>query len=288
MGELRELSKLCPSCGGDRLILKKVVLVFSVDEIELREPSLADGAYNALATGKNLDADQTKVSCKKCRAEFPLRFLEDFYVALLDGLRVALNDLSEHRNRECHQLCSFGGRDADLEAEGCTGIDAFVGEDQDFLCIQVSGHKTVCDSSCLELGESWVCEDCKCEGCHRPEVCPECGSKKIGHTGYSERMRESFDEQAASLICDTGFSVERGSDEWVVFFKYVIKQRMVNPFEGQTVAGGIAYNIDFIATAEQIVKKAHNALYDFEKTMAQLSKQLDELYEHVNSECTEP
>jgi hypothetical protein len=246
-------------------------------------------AYAAIK-GLSPDPDKTILRCRGCRAEFPLRFTEPSYTEILEPLRKALDELSEGRNRECHPLCAFGGKDADLDAEGCTGIDAFIGEEGEYLLITVSGHKTVVDSECLDLGESWVCEKCKAEGCHRPEVCPKCGSKKIGHTGYSERMRASFDDQARELVCGAGYPAEYTGDDWCVSFHVVVKQPILRKDDTAGSVDGLAPTgeFDFEATAAEIVKQARHELKPFEKEMASLDKAMNELYEQINSECTEP
>jgi hypothetical protein len=55
----------------------------------------------------------------------------------------ALRALDEGRNRDCWPVLSFGGREADLEPDGCTGIQAITGADEGSLTVKIGGHKTV-------------------------------------------------------------------------------------------------------------------------------------------------
>jgi hypothetical protein len=57
----------------------------------------------------------------------------------LEAAIVALND---GRNLRCWPLCSFGWKDADLDAEGCTGIKSIDATDDEMVKVIVGGHKT--------------------------------------------------------------------------------------------------------------------------------------------------
>lgn len=45
------------------------------------------------------------------------------------------------RNLDCWPIFSFGGKDVDLDPEGCTGIASLVAADNKSLTVQVGGHK---------------------------------------------------------------------------------------------------------------------------------------------------
>lgn len=63
----------------------------------------------------------------------------------VDELENELKKLSSPHNRDCWKLCSFGWKDADLDATGCQGISAVEYPNEEQLLVTYGAHKTVCN-----------------------------------------------------------------------------------------------------------------------------------------------
>jgi hypothetical protein len=136
-----------------------------------------------------------KLYCNVCKCPFPVYLLGPEERALITGVRTALKAQDEGRNPRCWPLVSFGWKDADLEASGCTGIKSICGVEEDKLVFAIGGHKTFVASDCLDT------ED------------------KEKHTAFDEAMRE--------IACSTGYPAEWTGDDWSVSFSDVVKLAVV-------------------------------------------------------------
>jgi hypothetical protein len=123
-----------------------------------------------------------KVHCQACRATFPSYLMGSEERAIVEGVRKALKDQDEGRNAGCWPLVSFGWKDADLDAEGCTGIKAIIGAKEDRLILAIGGHKTFVASDCLDTDD--------------------------------EEKRAAFDEAMREIVCSTGYPSEWTGDDW--------------------------------------------------------------------------
>lgn len=195
--------------------------------------------------------DDKQVYCHACRATFPAYLCDEKLFKLVAEIRGALRERNEGRNLDCWPLCSFGWKDADLEASGCTGIKAIVGVQEDRLEIAVGGHKTVSGGDCLET------ED--------------------------ERIVEHYNEIAQDLVCGCGFSGEWTGDEWVVSWTDTIAVKVVH-YQDQARGD----DVDPAATATAIIHAAQSHVEAFEESMRTLSEQLDCLYNECMNPQEEP
>jgi hypothetical protein len=74
------------------------------------------------------------------------------------ALEAALQKLDTGRNQGCWPLLSFGGKEADLDHSGCTGIQHL--ESVTAWCtLVIGGHKTVLPVSCEDAGIPFSEED---------------------------------------------------------------------------------------------------------------------------------
>ena len=104
--------------------------------------------------------------------------------AIQEKLECALKERNEGRNPNCFSLVSFGWKDADLDPEGCTGIESISVTDADTVSVHVSGHKTFCPD------EDWSDHDL---------------------------------DFAAEVVADCGYGCEWTGDEWVASFHQTIE-----------------------------------------------------------------
>jgi hypothetical protein len=77
----------------------------------------------------------------------------------LGKVEEATRKLGTGRNRECWPVAAFGGKHADLDPCGCTGIKKVIGGNEDSITVEVGGHKTVCppeNESKMELAQELV------------------------------------------------------------------------------------------------------------------------------------
>lgn len=132
------------------------------------------------------------VHCYACKCAFPSYLLGKWERSLISGVKEALEGQNEGRNSSCWPLVSFGGKDADLHASGCTGIKAIVGAKEDRLVFEVGGHKTFVASDCLD--------------------------------DVSESMHRAFDKEMQEIVCGTGFPGEWTGNDWSVHFSTTVEQ----------------------------------------------------------------
>lgn len=90
---------------------------------------------------------------------------------------------SEDGGRGCFAVRSYGWKDADLDKEGCCGIDK-IEADAGMLRVEFSGHKTFCDPS-YEF-----------------------------EYDLSEKERESWSECAHGIVCDAPGEGMWSGDDW--------------------------------------------------------------------------
>jgi len=125
--------KNCPTCGDDSLRLTTLVANQYLSGYDI------SNSYKILH--KNLNHADSRVKCLYCYEIFPLRFLDDDYMAILQALKKELLRLCDGGSTKCWPLGSFAGTRADLVPEGCRGIRAFSGEHNDSIIIRVGGHR---------------------------------------------------------------------------------------------------------------------------------------------------
>lgn len=221
----------CPLCGADygKAQLECACCGACLDLEALREIAARTG-------------DEKQVYCHACRCTFPAYMCEQSLFEMVKAIRAALVERNGGRNLDCWPLCSFGWKDADLEASGCTGIKAICGVQEDRLEIEVGGHKTIGDGSCLET--------------------------------ESQGLVDHYNEIAQDLVCGCGFGGEWTGDEWVVSYSDKIAVSVVNY---QDEARGS--DIDPVATAHAVIKEAHTRTEAFEAAMVELSERLNCLYD---------
>lgn len=151
--------------------------------------------------------------------------------------------MKEQHSRGCWGLCSFGWKDADLDPEGCTGIDKIVSATEDTVTVEVGGHKTL-------TSPTYECE-----------------------FDLSDEDDESFSEWAQSIVCDVAYEGEWTGDDWSL--------RTRETFEVDWIIDEETGEFDIQTTAKAIVKKAHEVIKPFETAMAEASKDIDEVYRHM-------
>lgn len=136
-----------------------------------------------------------------------LQYRHDF-----DELTKALQSLSEGRNKDCYPLVSFGWKDADLDPQGCTGIDKIISLDDSKVTVNVGGHKTFCPSDSRDDTELSEVEWAEQEFIN-----------DIGYPGYwsGDDWTISTDEEVAvEWIMDE----ELGSPDYIATAKLIIEE----------------------------------------------------------------
>lgn len=187
--------------------------------------------------------DLEKVHCQACEASFPSYLLGQETRALIAGVKKALKEQDEGRNSSCWPLVSFGWKDADLDAEGCTGIKRIVDAVEDKLIFEIGGHKTFVSSDCLDTS--------------------------------NEKKRKAFDSAMQDIVCSTGFNAEWTGDDWCVSFSSVVAVPITF---NRPIESGPGNSPDFEATAKQIISDAEQACRRFEEEMASASEAAEKLY----------
>lgn len=145
--------------------------------------------------------------------------------------------------RGCWGLCSFGGKDADLDSEGCTGINNIVQADEKKVDIQVGGHKSIGDPT------------------YESEF------------DLSEQDSEHYSALAHGIVSGCGFTGEWTGDDWCLSTQETISVDWVRDLESG--------NVDIAGTARAIVAAAHKALEGYEKEMKLMSDMMDDLYNEI-------
>jgi hypothetical protein len=164
----------CPLCGAD------------AEAAKLGCPS----CHRPIDVGGPPFFAMNKLYCNACKCEFPAELLGPEERVLIAGVKKALKEQDEGRNSSCWPLVSFGWKDADLDAEGCTGIKRIIGTKEDRPLFEIGGHKTFVASDCLDTDD--------------------------------EEKRAAFDERMRSIVCDTGYHAEWSGDDWCVSFSDVM------------------------------------------------------------------
>lgn len=164
-------------------------------------------------------------------------------------LEKALEAIDYGRNKPCFPILSFGGKDADLEPCGCTGIKEFGGDlsgTHPKLTVEVGGHKTVVppDDWGLEIPES--------------------------------RM-VYYMEIATEIVCGA-FPVqgEWTGDDWVLYFSDRI---LVDPVWDEE-----AMELDYPATAQAIKDAAEKRCEEFSRETRLVDEAMNELYKEAEHE----
>lgn len=164
-------------------------------------------------------------------------------------LEDAVKALDEGRNKDCFSVLSFGGKDADLEPCGCTGINAIrgmTGVTHPKILVDVGGHKTVSHP------QDWLLE------------LPPARIEELG-------------DIATEIVCGCGIAGEWTGDDWSMGFNDTIR---VDPVWDETVM-----ELDYPATAQAIVKAARERCEEFSKQTRALSLMMKELYQEAEKEA---
>ena len=142
----------------------------------------------------------------------------------------------------CWGLCSFGWKDADLDPEGCTGIDKIVSIDEEKIVVNVGGHKTATDPTY--------------------------------ETPYNltKKDKDYYSEAAYEIVCGCGYEGYWSGDDWSLSVRKEVPVEWVKTEDG---------DFDISSTAEKIVELAKVALAPYESEMKTLSEMLDELYDEI-------
>jgi hypothetical protein len=153
-----------------------------------------------------------------------------------DKLEAAIIDLNEGRNLKCWPLCSFGWKDADIEATGCTGIDGIERIDFNNVLLGIGGHKM------LGPDEEWTEDEA------------EAADRRL---------------QTDSARWNGGYDIEWSGDEWVVSFMATVEV----PWKltsGRTRAQILNQEdeVDFEATARAVVEACRKECDVFENDMS--------------------
>lgn len=233
---IQEFVWACPLCGAepDRASLN---CVCCGEKLTLQKLDLLTGQPSVVQPDREYNYE-VQVRCEACKGAFPAYLCQAETFEMLKVLRETIMEDSEGRNKDCWPLCSFDGKDADLEPSGCTGIRRIVGVNQDKVLFEVGGHKTVVDSDCLP---------------HSPS-----------HDGLTESHREEFDERARDYVCHSGFAAEHDGDgAWVISFSDVI---------------AVAFDETPDATAAKVYAEAKTRTDAFQKEMAGLDRIMNHLF----------
>lgn len=165
-----------------------------------------------------------------------------------EKLLAAIKAMDEGRNPSCWPILSFGGKDADLDPGGCTGIRAVQGlhgTRKQYFVVEVGGHKSISHPQAWGLNLTV------------PQV-------------------EMYEQLMTDLICDIGGPGEWDGDSWVMYHEGTVQvAAMFHP--------GFA-ELDYAETAAAIVEGARMALAPWEDQMAALDTEADNLYLQAEAE----
>jgi len=202
--------------------------------------------------------DIERLHCHACKTSFPTYLIGAEERELIDGVKKALKEQDEGRNQSCWPLVSFGWKDADLDAEGCTGIKRIVDAVEDKLIFEIGGHKTFVSSDCLDT--------------------------------TSEKKRAAFDEAMREIVCSTGYSAEWTGDDWCVSFSSMVSTAILRKDSTAGAVDGLATTSepDFAATAIEIIRLAQKACRGFEEEMASADKAANTLYSEMAAPPKKP
>jgi len=157
------------------------------------------------------------------------------------GRHTVIWEYAERKGNGCFDVISFGWKDADLDAEGCTGISELVAVEGKRIVVEASGHKTLCDPT-YEF-----------------------------EFDLTEEDKDSYSEVAHSIVCDCACSGEWTGDDWSLSFNEHVKVPVVHKNNV----------VDYKATAERIRKAALKCIHPYEKTWSECSHDLNELYKEL-------
>lgn len=154
-------------------------------------------------------------------------------------LEVALKDLDQGKRSDAYPLVHFGWKDADLDPEGSTGIEAIVKVTEDDVTLRIGGHKSY--------------------GCDGPENLE------------SDQAIETYREIAQEIISADylGECSYADYDGWGFSFN----EELTVEWQCNDT------DIDYTKTAEMVIEKTKEAVKPMEETWAFIAKALDTLYE---------
>lgn len=167
---------------------------------------------------------------------------DDYY----DDLVAAIKAFDEGRNLECWPLCSFGGKDADLDPEGCTGIKEIVEADEDSVWLHVGGHKAIGNPM-----EWWI--------------------------DMPRWARFRLEEEVGDLVSCSDFFSDCDCSSFDFSFK---EDRLRVDLIIDEETG----DYDIAASAKACVGAALLACEAFEQDMRELDRQVDEIYRRASKE----
>ncbi len=142
----------------------------------------------------------------------------------------------------CWGLCSFGWKDADLDPEGCTGIDKIISMDEHKVIVEYGGHKTATNPT----------YECEYE--------------------LSDDDEHYYSEAAHDIVSGCGYDGYWSGDDWSLSVRGEVAVEWVRKDDG---------SIDIPATAERIVEIVKAELAPYESEMRLMDKLLDELYQEI-------
>ena len=162
-----------------------------------------------------------------------------------DNVTAILKEFYDGRNADCWDICSFGGKHADLDAGGCTGIGNLIDLDEHGVTLSVGGHKTV--------------------GC--PSVEPVWDAP--------EDVLESYGDVAQEIVNDMsmGYDGYWSGDDWSLSFSDRITVEWMLNDDGE---------VDLNGMAQQVYAQGIRACARFSKDMGELSKAIDGLYRELD------
>ena len=150
-----------------------------------------------------------------------------------DELFKELQKLNEGRNLDCWPIISFGWKDADLDPNGCTGIKSIIAINDEYITLEIGGHKTFCPF------EDW---DDK----------------------YTEEQLEDVSLIEQETINEIPYPGDWSGDDWIIYTE--------DEIEVAWVLDEATLFPNYEQTAKNIVEEATRELSDFENTMAEYSK----------------
>lgn len=164
------------------------------------------------------------------------------FAAMAKPLLEALAERASGRNEDCWPVCDFGGKDADLDPEGCTGIKRLVNVSDETVVLQVGGHKTLGDPT------------------YESEF------------DLSEDDDHYYSTMAHETVAGAGFAGEWPGDDWTLTTSETVSVPWVR---------GPGGDIDYEATADAVVTAAEDSLASYREEMRMADEMIESLYQEI-------
>ena len=163
---------------------------------------------------------------------------------MVEAMKTALKESGlEGRNHECWPILSFGWKDADLNPEGCTGIECVASANEENVTLKVGGHKRVCDPT------------------YESEY------------DLSDEDKEEFSNVAQEIVNGAPFPGEWEGDDWCLHYSTKIKV--------EWPAGNPSTKRWKKSIVSRVIKAAKKALKHYREEMALMSDAMDSLWKEV-------